>query len=211
MHKLILNKQHQFDIFLTMVCQYPALVWRSFAYELRTFAYELRSFSYGLRTLHAYSAPLALSTYHAPTGKVCSAIARRFFFACSKFDGACSARGVCLVHIGDSTVHVWRTHGVKGYPQAHVAYLPRICYFFVRRASAVASPTSGTGAFFSAGSRLWVCYQPRFEYQWGCRCQDVTILMAVDYHPDKYTCSHSRLLVSLNIWHGHSVRICLII
>ena len=23
-------------------------------------------------------------------------------------------------------------------------------------------------------ARLWVCYQPRTEYQWGCRCQDVT-------------------------------------
>ena len=28
---------------------------------------------------------------------------------------------------------------------------------------------------WSAGSRLWVGYQPRFKYQWGCRCQDVTI------------------------------------
>ena len=35
-----------------MVCQHPALVWRSFANELRTFAYELRSFTYRLQTLH---------------------------------------------------------------------------------------------------------------------------------------------------------------
>ena len=148
MHNLTWNSQHQFDICLTMVCQYPVLVWRSFAYELRTFAYELRPFAYGLRTLHACSATLApaLRIYRAPTAyNECSAIARRFFLACSKFDGARSARGVCLAHLGDSTAYVWRTHSVNEDPWAYVAYLSRICYFFVRRASAVASPASGTG------------------------------------------------------------------
>ena len=69
MCKLIWNTQHQLDIFLTMVCQYHALVWRSITYELRTFAYELRSFAYRLRTLHACSAPLgsAMRIYRAPT------------------------------------------------------------------------------------------------------------------------------------------------
>ena len=61
---------------------------------------------------------------------VCSAIARRFFLACSKFDGTRSARGVCLAHLGDSTAHVWRTHSVNEDPWAYVAYLPRICDFF---------------------------------------------------------------------------------
>ena len=61
---------------------------------------------------------------------VCSAIARRFFLACSKFDGARSARGVCLAHLGDSTAHVWRTHSVNEDPCAYVAYLPCICDFF---------------------------------------------------------------------------------
>ena len=27
----------------------------------------------------------------------------------------------------------------------------------------------------SAGSRLWVGYKPRFEYQWDCRCRDVAL------------------------------------
>ena len=27
---------------------------------------------------------------------------------------------------------------------------------------------------WSAGSPLWVCYQPRFETQWGCWCRGVT-------------------------------------
>ena len=61
---------------------------------------------------------------------VCSAIARRFFWTCSKFDGACSARGVCLAHLGDSTAYVWRTQSVNEDPRAYVAYLPRISYFF---------------------------------------------------------------------------------
>ena len=68
--------------------------------------------------------------------------------ACSKFDGARCARGVCLAHLCDSTAHHWRTHGVNEDHWAYVAYLPRICYFFyVRRASAVASPASGPGAY----------------------------------------------------------------
>ena len=82
---------------------------------------------------------------------VCSAIARRFFLTCSKFDGARSARGVCLTHLGDSTVYVWRTLSVNEDPRAYVAYVPRICYFFVRRASAIASPSSGTGAYNEIG------------------------------------------------------------
>ena len=28
---------------------------------------------------------------------------------------------------------------------------------------------------WSAGSRLWVGYQSRFENQWGCRCRDITL------------------------------------
>ena len=76
-----------------------------------------------------------------------SVMARQFFLACSKFDGARSARGVWLALLGDSTAYVWRTHSVNEDPRAYVAYLPRICYFFfIRRASAVASPASGTGA-----------------------------------------------------------------
>ena len=69
-----------------------------------------------------------------------------FFLTCSKFDGARSARGVCRAHLGDSTTYVWRTRSVNEDPRTYVAYLPRICYFFVHRASAVASPASGTGA-----------------------------------------------------------------
>ena len=61
---------------------------------------------------------------------VCSAIARRFFLTCSKFDGARSACGICLAHLGDSTVYVWRTQSVNEDPRAYVAYLPRISYFF---------------------------------------------------------------------------------
>ena len=61
---------------------------------------------------------------------VCSAIARRFFLTCSKFDGARSARGVCLAHLGDSTAYVWRTQSVNEDPRAYVAYLPCISYFF---------------------------------------------------------------------------------
>ena len=80
----------------------------------------------------------------------CVMCARRwhgdFFLTCSKFDGTHCACGVCLAHRGDSTAYVWRTHSVNEDPWAYVAYLPRICYFFVRRASAVASPASGTGA-----------------------------------------------------------------
>ena len=134
---------------LTMVCQYLALVWRSLAYELRTFAYELRLFAHGLRTLHACSAPLAsaLRISAHPLRNVCSAIARLFFLACSKFDGALGARGVCLANLGDSTAYVWRTHSVNEDPWAYWAYLRSICYFFsVRRASTVASPARGTGA-----------------------------------------------------------------
>ena len=135
MHKLIWNTQHQFDISITMVCQYPALVWRSFLYELRTFAYELRSFAYGVRTLHARSATLAfaLRIYRAPT--VYGMLGNRtvIFLACSKFDGARSARGVCLAHLGDFTTHVQRTHSVNEDPRAYVAYLPRICHFFHTR------------------------------------------------------------------------------
>ena len=67
---------------------------------------------------------------------VCSAIARRFFLTCSKFDGARSACGICLAHLGDSTAYVRRTRSVND-PRAYVAYLPRNCYFFVRRVSAV--------------------------------------------------------------------------
>ena len=49
---------------------------------------------------------------------VCSAIARRFFWTCSKFDGA---RSLCLAHLGDSTAYVWRTQSVNEDPRAHVA------------------------------------------------------------------------------------------
>ena len=61
---------------------------------------------------------------------VCSAIARRFFLTCSKFDGARSARGVCRAHLGDSSTYVWLTRSVNEDPRTYVAYLPRICYFF---------------------------------------------------------------------------------
>ena len=97
--------------------------------------------TYARRRWHrhwAFTAPLLHN--------VCSAIARRFFLTCSKFDGARSARGVCLAHLGDSTAYVWRTQSVNEDPRAYVAYLLRICYFFVRRVSAVASQASGTGA-----------------------------------------------------------------
>ena len=79
---------------------------------------------------------------------VCSAIARQFFLACSKFDGVRSARGICLAHLGDSIAYIWRTHSINEDPWAYVGYLPHIFYFFVRRASAVASPAGGTGALF---------------------------------------------------------------
>ena len=46
----------------------------------------------------AFTAPLLRN--------ICSAIARRFFLTCSKFDVARSARGVCLAHLGDSTTTV---------------------------------------------------------------------------------------------------------
>ena len=39
------------------------------------------------------------------TFRVCSAIPRRFFWACSKFDGA---RGVCLAQLSDSPAYVRR-------------------------------------------------------------------------------------------------------
>ena len=42
------------------------------------------------------------------TFRVCSAIPRRFFWACSKFDGARSARGVCLAQFSDSPAYVRR-------------------------------------------------------------------------------------------------------
>ena len=78
---------------------------------------------------------------------VCSAIARRFFLARSKFDGA---RGVCLAHLGDSNCvrladphSKWRSFGVCGVSTAY------LLFFFVRRASAVASPASGTGALMT--------------------------------------------------------------
>ena len=29
---------------------------------------------------------------------------------------------------------------------------------------------------WSTGSRLWVSYQSRFEYQWGCWCRDITLM-----------------------------------
>ena len=61
------------------------------------------------------------------------------FLTCSKFDGARSARGVCLAHLGDSNTYVWRIHSVNEDPRAYVAYLPAI--FFV--AQLVASPASG--------------------------------------------------------------------
>ena len=76
---------------------------------------------------------VGISTAHLPR---CSCVwyARRsngdFFLTCSKFDGARSARGVCLAHLGDSPAHVWRSHSVCEDPGVHVAYLPRICYFF---------------------------------------------------------------------------------
>ena len=124
LRKLIWNTQHKFDICLTMVCQYPALVWRSFAYELRTFAYELRSFTYMRRwRLHCtFTAHLL--------GNVCSAIARRFFLTCSKFDGA---RSACLVHLHCVRLAKQR---VNEDPRAYVAYLPRISYFFSYAVSA---------------------------------------------------------------------------
>ena len=50
------------------------------------------------------------------------------FLTCSKFNGAHSARGVCLAHLGDSTAYVWWIHSVNEDPWAHVAYLPRICF-----------------------------------------------------------------------------------
>ena len=68
----------------------------------------------------------------------CVMYARRSHGTCSKFDGARSAHGVFLAHLGDSTAYVWRTHSVNEDPWAYVAYLPRIC--------AVASPASWTGA-----------------------------------------------------------------
>ena len=55
---------------------------------------------------------------------------RRFFLTRSKFDGARSACGICLAHLGDSTAYVRRTRSVNEDPRAYVAYLPRICYFF---------------------------------------------------------------------------------
>ena len=140
MRKLIRNTQHQFNISLTMVCQYPALVWRSFAYELHTFAYELRSFAHGLRTLHACSATLASAMRIYLLRNVCSAITRRFILAYSKFDGARRARGVCLAHLGDSTAHVWRAHSANEDPIAYVA---------------AASPASVTGALRISAIDLW--------------------------------------------------------
>ena len=73
---------------------------------------------------------------------VCSAIARRFLWTCSKFDGARSARGICLnaprrLHCARLTnpQRRWRSLGVCGVSSAY--------------ASAVASPASGTGALMS--------------------------------------------------------------
>ena len=61
--------------------------------------------AYILRLLGASGVP----TVDLPrTFLVCSAIPRRFFWACSKFDGARSARGVCLAQLSDSPAYVRR-------------------------------------------------------------------------------------------------------
>ena len=61
--------------------------------------------AYILRLLGASGVP----TVDLPrTLLVCSAIPRRFFWACSKFDGARSARGVCLAQLSDSPAYVRR-------------------------------------------------------------------------------------------------------
>ena len=76
---------------------------------------------------------VGVCTAHLPR-TYCVMCARRshgdFFLTCSKFDGARSARGVCLAHLGDSTAYVWRTQSVNEDPRAYAAYLPRISYFF---------------------------------------------------------------------------------
>ena len=111
-----------------------ALVRRSFAYELLMDCI-LSTQAWRCRHFHCAFTVLLLRM-------VCSASPRRFFLTCSKFDGARSA---------------WRTSATPlrtfGEATAYVKILGRMWHiyrvfaiFFVRRASAVASPVSGTGA-----------------------------------------------------------------
>ena len=79
------------------------------------------------------------------------------FLTCSKFDGARSARGVCLAHLGDSTAYVWGTHSVNEDPWAYVAYLPRI-FFFSRNSIAGQWNRGITGP--SAGNSPVTCEFP---------------------------------------------------
>ena len=97
-----------------------------------------RPFTYRMRKFHA----VGVCTAHLPR-TYCVMFARRShddFLTCSTFDGARSARGVCLAHLGDSTAYVWQMRSVA---YRSTAYL---LFYFVRRASTVAPPASGTGA-----------------------------------------------------------------
>ena len=105
---------------------------------------------------------VGVCTAHLPR-TYCVMYARRshgdFFLTCSKFDGARSARGVCLAHLGDSTAYVWRTQSVNEDPRAYVAYLLRISYFFFRtpcQRSSIAGQWNGgiTRAHLSSAIQL---------------------------------------------------------
>ena len=132
-----------------------ALVRRSFAHELHVDC-VLSTQAWRCRHFHCVFTALLLRM-------VCTAIPRRFFLTCSKFDGAHSARGVCLAHLGDSPAHVWRSHRVCEDPGAHVRIYRVFAIFFVRRASAVASPVSGTGALRDTSA---ICEFHQFFWRW---------------------------------------------
>ena len=151
MCKLIWNTQHQFDICLTKVCQYPAL-WRLLAYELQAY---IRLWAAIIRVRAAYTprmlGAIGVCTTHLPR-TYCVKYARRShgdFFSMFKIwwrtlrmPGAPRwLHCACLAN----PQRKWRSVCVCGVSTAY------LLLFFVRRASAVASPASGTGALLTTG------------------------------------------------------------